>query len=275
VVDIRSPHVLGGASVDRAVLDQMVSMAAQVLSGAHTATEAWRAILGPATRIVLKFNHVGAGGLATNEPLAQALVTVLVEAGYDRSGLTLVEVPEAMARDLGTRPPDAGWGASIPVGQGSEELASYLYDADAVINVPLLKVHPIAGMSGAMKSLSFALIRHPARYHDGACSPYIGQVIGNKEVSSRLKLNVVNALRTVIRGGPDGAGGSTVDHGGLLLSFDPVAADAAGQDLLLSQRRSIGLEGGLEVPHLVAAAAGGVGRRLPHELERVPIVCAD
>ncbi len=243
-------------------------MGLREMVGARTAGDAWRTILGPAQRIVLKFNHVGAGVLGTNEPLARALIESLGGADYALNGIAAVEAPETLPAELGLRVPEAGWGAPIPVGDGVDALAAYLYESDALINVSLLKTHQIAGMSGALKNLSHGLIRHPARYHGHKCSPYVGQVVGNKEVSSRLKINIVNALRLVVRNGPDAARGDVVDCGTLLMAFDPVAVDTVGHELLLSKRHSAGLTDGVDVPYLTAAAEWGVGRRAPYKLHR-------
>jgi len=272
VVEVLSTTVLPRAdAVDEIVLSEMFGLGLRVLTGAGTTQNAWRRILGTAKRITLKFNSVGAGVLGTNGAMARVLVESLVEAGYRRQDLALVEIPGSVARDLGTRAPEEGWGTEIPVGSGSEELANYLLAADAVINVPLLKTHQIAGMSGALKNLSHALIRHPARYHANGCSPYVGQVVVRQEVSAKVRLNIVNALRVVARHGPDAAEGDIVTHRGLLFGFDPVAVDAVGHERLIAHRRTYDLGGAFAVPYLSAAAACGAGRREPHQVELLPV----
>lgn len=257
--------------MEEVVLGEMLDKGLKMLTGAPTAGEVWRLMLGEARRIVLKFNQVGEAVLQTSTPLARALVGSLAEAGYDRRWLTLVEAPRGVSEQLETRLPEVGWGAAIPVGDGREEVARYLHEADAVINVAFLKTHRIAGMSGALKNLSHALIRHPARYHDHACSPYVGQVVGDKEVSARLRLNVVNVLRAVIRNGPEAAQDDVIGHCGLLLGFDPVAVDTVGHELLLARRKMAGISDTLRVPYLEAAAQWGVGRRAAREIERIPV----
>ncbi len=271
VVEAVSPFVLTDALVDEVALYEMLGMAVQVLAQTEPPADAWRRIIGKADRILLKFNAVGARVLQTNEPLARVLVRMLEEAGYERKAITVAELPPHVTEQLGCRRPTRKWGAAVRVGTGSEDLAGYLYDCDALVNVGLLKTHQIAGMSGAMKNLSHALIRHPARYHDNACSPYVCQVVGNKEVASRLRLNITNALRTVIRNGPDATAEDVFEFGGLLLGCDPVAVDATGYDLLIAQRQRKGVGGRIRVPYLTAGADLGVGRRALHELDRIPV----
>lgn len=87
----------------------------------------------------------------------------------------------------------------------------------------------------------------------------------------RLRLNVVNVLRAVIRNGPEVAESDVIGPCGLLLGFDPVAVDTVGCDLLLARRRLAGISDPLRVPYLESAAQWGVGRRAAHQIERIPV----
>lgn len=271
VVDIRSEAVLHATVVEPVTLGEMLDQGIKNLAGAGNVRSAWRSILGSAQRIVLKFNSVGASVLKTNEQLARLLVERLTAAGYDAAGIVLVETPKYLADELGTARAPRGWGSKIEVGGHPEQLAQYLLDADAVINVPLLKTHQIAGMSGCLKNLSHALIRHPARYHANGCSPYVGQVVGSQEVSPKLKLNVVNAVRVVVNRGPDAREEDIVGYRGLLLGFDPVALDSVGRALLAAERRRKGLTADLRVRHLASAAEMGLGRWRPPDIDRIAL----
>ncbi|MFQ5804857.1 MAG: DUF362 domain-containing protein [Phycisphaerae bacterium] len=271
VIDIRSNRVLHASVADRFGLGEMLDQGVQDLTWTRTAEDAWRSVLGSAKRIVLKFNSVGARAVNTNNALAKVLVERIAAAGYEPQKIALAEVPAYLMKELGTRPVVRGWGAPIEVGGGLEPLAQYLYDADAIINVPLLKTHQIAGMSGCMKNLSHALLRHPARYHANGCSPYVGQVIGSQEVSSRLKLNIVNALRVVVNRGPEAQEEDIVAYGGLLLGFDPLAVDNVGLSILTAERRRRGLPASFEVRYLASAAKMRLGRWRPADVDRAAV----
>jgi hypothetical protein len=271
VVEVRSSRVLGGSVVDPITLGELLNQGMCGLTGAAGVSDAWRAVLGSAGRIVVKFNSVGASIINTNNAMAHTLVAQLAAAGYDPGRIALAEVPEFLAEELGTAQVGRGWGRAIEVGGRPEPLAQYLHDADAVINVPFLKTHQIAGMSGCLKNLSHALIRHPARYHANGCSPYVAQVVGSIEVSSRLKLNVVNAIRIVANRGPDAIEEDVVGYGGLLLGFDPVALDNVGLSILARERRRKGFEADLNVRYLASAAEMGLGRWRAADIERTVI----
>lgn len=266
---MQSQHVLLERKVEEPALTEMVETSIQVLTGARTSEGAWRAILGDARQIAVKFNRVGADVLNTNEPMARSLLRSLKSAGYSQDRVALIEV-DAEVRGL-MRVPTPGWGEPIAIGDARDDVANWFYEADAVINVGLLKTHQIAGMSGAMKNISHGIVRHPARMHANGCTPFVGQVISQKEVSTRLRLHVINALRVVVRNGPDARREDTVECGHLLMGFDPVAVDVIGREYLTMVRNEVGLKAAVEVPYLEAAMRAGVGRGARHELDPIPV----
>lgn len=274
VIDIRSPRVVNESFVDDLVLSDMLDLALRKLTDSKDPAGGWRQILGDARRIVVKFNSVGANVLGTNEVMANVLVHSLAAAGYGTDRVALIETPAYMPRRLKSRIPAGGWGPPIRLGRRLEKLeplANYVHEADAIINVALLKTHQIAGMSGCMKNLSHAVIRRPARYHDHGCSPYVPQVVASQPVSSRLKLNIVNALRIIVDHGPDARREDVSAYGGLLVSFDPLAIDEIGLSILAVERRRRKLPAGLRVPYLAAAAEMEIGHWRPGEVERVAV----
>jgi hypothetical protein len=271
IVEVRGDAVIADGGCNETVLADMLKTAIEVFAHEHSLATAWRKLLGDAKHIAIKFNRVGADVLSTNGVFARALVETLARAGYPPKSCTLIEVPAGVVEGVNAHEPDHGWGTPIPVGGNQEPLAKYLYDCDALIDVPLLKTHQIAGMSGALKNLSHALIRHPARYHANHCSPYVHQVVGNPAVSSRLRLTIVNALRTVVRNGPDARAEDVIGHGAVYVGRDPVALDTIGLELLQAQRRQLGETKLLAVPYLDAARVAGLGRGRMHELDFIPV----
>ncbi len=271
VIDIRAPHVLNASVADEVALVEVITQGIQALTFTDKPADAWRRILGPSQRIVLKFNSVAAARINTSGAMARALLESLNAAGYPPALIAGVETPEHIAARFETRKPAEGWGPEIAVGGGRESLAAWVYEADAIINVPFLKTHPIAGMTCCCKNISHAVVRRPARYHSNGCAPFVGEILGSEPVTARLKVNIVNAIRTVVNRGPDAAERDVYPHGGLLLGFDPVATDAVGLDLLLRQRREYGLSPDVEVRYLQAARTAGIGRLRPTEIDRAVI----
>lgn len=273
VIDARSTNVLRGGSVRSDALSKMLGTAIQHLTHTARTADAWRAILGDARQIVLKFNSVDAEQLKTNEVMAEVVIAGVLAADYQARAIALVECPRPGSVRESFRRPLAGWGASIPMGDDdrSEELANYVLEADAIVNVGFLKAHRLAGMSACMKNLAYAAIRRPARYHDNGCSPYIARVIGAEPIASRLRLNIVNALRAQVAHEGEKIREPFRDFGEVLVSFDPAAVDSVALSALSDLRRVDGIEPGLEVRYLAAAGQIGVGRVRQGEIERLVV----
>src|SRR5262249_37317120 len=123
--------------------------------------------------------------------------------------------------------------------------------------------------SGACINLSHGIARHPARMHAGGCSPYVGDMVGSPNVSSRIKLNIVSALRCVLEKGADARVGDVVDHFGLLLGFDPAAVDATAVVVLQSERRRRSIPHDLRVRYLENMEGRGLGRTRLEDIDQV------
>lgn len=267
VIDLQSREAVRDSLIHLGKLDQMLQRALVELTGASTLRRAWRSVLGESKRILLKFNEVSDAVVAANEPFGRLLVDQLVQAGWAPGQITLVGVSRHIEQDLQTRPAAPEWGEPIQVSGLSEPLANFLLESDAAISIGLLKTHQLAGMSGCMKNLSHAVIRHPARHHSNGCSPAVGQVIGSPPIASRLKLCLLNAMRIVYRRGPDATPEDILDYGGLVAGIDPVAVDAVGLSILTRERDRLGLRKPLHAPYLAAAAEAGVGRATEASIE--------
>jgi hypothetical protein len=183
-----------------------------------------------------------------------------------------VEAPDALHSGYGVIRPASGWNRKpTDFGSGSDQLAAILDQVTAVINVPFLKTHNIAGVTCCLKNLSHGLIKHPARFHGSHCSPFIADIVALPQIRKKLRLNLVNALRVVFEGGPQAQDQFTWDAGMILAGRDPVATDTLGLHVLNSQRGILGLpliktESGRAV-HLTAAASRGLGKGDPYRLE--------
>ncbi len=233
VVQVQSPHVVAGLDVHRPLLGEMLETALKSLTGKPTIGSAWRAILKPNDTIGLKFNRIGQAIIATTGSVADAVITSLVETGWRPDQIVCIEAPSGTDARHGTAPPRGGYALrETDFGSGKDELASVLGQVTALIDVPFLKTHNIAGMTCALKNLSHGFVRHPARYHQNGGAPYIGDIVSVPAIRTKLRLCLVDALRVVFEGGPEATAGTIADEGILLASFDPVATDAVGLAIL-------------------------------------------
>lgn len=264
VVHIRRSEVVDRQTVHPPLVREMIEEGLKVLTDTLRPADAWNRLFKSDDVIGIKFNQVGAKELDTTEAIATQLVASLGDAGFPPTRIMLIEVPATLGASLGTRAEVTGWsGGEVSFDGGSEELAAVLQEITAIINVPFLKTHNIAGMTGCLKNLSHALIRHPGRYHDHGCAPYVGNIVAIPQIRNKLRLNIVNAIRALYKGGPNVRPEGIWDHAGLIVSRDPVAADAVGLEIVNDRRSRLGLppvgNSSGQVPHIRAAAKLGLG----------------
>ncbi|MDR2302094.1 MAG: DUF362 domain-containing protein [Deltaproteobacteria bacterium] len=122
-------------------------------------------------------------------------------------------------------------------------------EADVIINVPVLKHHGGAKMTAALKNMMGA-IWDRSDLHWGGLDKCIPELMLYKKPT----LNIVEAQRVMLNGGPRGYGDSQYLAANMLLaSTDPVAVDAASYRLLA--------ESGIREPGYIAQAASiGLGQ---------------
>lgn len=112
--------------------------------------------------------------------------------------------------------------------------------ATALISVPVLKDHDLAGVSLSMKNL-FGVIHNPNKYHDQACAPYLVDLLEHPEVRTKFRLVICDATRAQCHGGPSYSARWVWPFGGIMVSFDPVALDRIGESIVSARRRELGL----------------------------------
>lgn len=263
VVEVRSAYVVNGAQVHARLLRDMAAKALTTLTGSGTVEQAWRTILKPDDVVCLKFNQSGQALLRTAEPFAEVLIESLIAAGFAPDQIVCVEAPSNLAAQYGATEPAPGFArVATDFGSGSDELASVLEQVTAIVSIPFLKTHNIAGMTGVLKNLSHGLVKHPARYHANGCSPYIADIVSLPQIRKKLRLCLVNALRVVFDKGPEGGIETVSDEGVVFAAIDPVAADAHGFRILNEIRRSKQLAPIASSAHAVAYLRAAHLRRL-------------
>jgi len=236
------PHVIVDTTVHETIAREMLAATLMRLTDQRSTKAAWRAILKPADVVGIKFNRSGQSELQTTPVVGALLLESLIEAGWSPERIVCIEPPPGLQEQFGTATPSPGYDRSpTDFGSGADQLASVLGQVTALINVPFLKTHNIAGMSGCLKNLSHGLIKHPARYHGGECSPYITDIVALPQIRGKLRLNLVDALRVVFDGGPHPDPANIENIGVLLASFDPVAADTVGLATIDTVRKKKGM----------------------------------
>ena len=275
VVRVASDHVARGRYIHAAVLAEMLDLTLTRLTARDTAAAAWRSLLRSDDLIGLKFNSSGAEAMATTEPFADAVITSLLAAGYEERQIVAIEAPDAIYHTHGVLRPTRGWQSrQTDFGSGQDQLSAVLDQVTAIVNVPFLKTHNIAGVTCSLKNLSHALVKHPARYHGNHCSPFIGDIVAAPQIRQKIRLNLVNALRVVFDKGPEPESAYTWDAGTLLGGIDPVATDSTGLDIINAQRLIHGfdpVDPTVSAVYLREAAKRNLGVYSRHQIERIKL----
>ena len=210
VVLVREPlAVTADGVIDAGKVAGMLDAAVAALVDERDAAAAWRRIVRPADVIGIKSNAWRS--LPTPPALEQAMMRRVVEAGV---------AEQAVAVD------DHGILAN-PVFKA----------ATALVNVRPLRTHHWAGLGTCLKNY-IMFVPDPWSYHDNACER-LGAVWQLPHVAGRTRLNVLVMLTPLFHGtGPHHFNRAyTWPYGGLIVSRDPVAADAVGAAIIAAQRR--------------------------------------
>jgi uncharacterized protein (DUF362 family) len=133
---------------------------------------------------------------------------------------------------------------------------------DHSINLGVLKHHSIAGMSAGMKNM-YGAVSNPNKYHANNCSPFTADVNNLDPIRKKNRLTIVDAVRVQYDRGPGFDSASMDYYNGLILSEDPVAADAVSLEILEYLRRRNGsptlAEKQQDVRYLLPAQDIGLG----------------
>ncbi len=168
------------------------------------------------------------------------------ESAYERSGIAAAVA--AAGGEMELMSPHKFRETAIPDGRDIKkwELYQELFRADLVINVPIAKHHNLTQLTLGAKNL-IGVAQNPGRLHTR-----IHQRIADLLSAIRPQLTVVDAVRTLMRGGPTGGNLDDVRlTNTVIASHDPVAADAYGATLFDFAPEDIGF--------IKAAAEMGLG----------------
>lgn len=291
VVVVRDEKCLKpGGGLDADAVRRMLDRAVARLIGKEKPLEAWKGLFTPADRVAVKVNTLGQ---PTHPVVASAVAECLRAAGvpagniiiWDRSVAELrgggykIRSAADGVRCLGTdsfRGPDTRVGYESQVATsgsiGSRFSVIVSRFATALINVPVLKDHSIAGLSGGLKNF-FGAIHNPNKYHDNNCEPYVADLVAHRFIRPKWQLTICDGTRAQYHGGPARHPGYTWPLAGLIVSDDFVAADAVAADLIDAERKANGLptlaEAGRPVRHIATAGSRGLGQADLRRIERI------
>jgi uncharacterized protein (DUF362 family) len=113
-------------------------------------------------------------------------------------------------------------------------------EVSILINMPVLKDHGTLGITAALKN-HYGSFNIPWKFHSNCGDPHVAELNALGPIKEKTKLIICDAFRPACHGGPGNHPKYRWNHGGLLVSADPVAVDRVGWQIIERQRKEKGL----------------------------------
>ena len=205
----REDAVDGDGSPNGVALHEMLNHAVAALFEVDEAKLAWSRLFGAGDVVGIKSNEWGR--LPTPAALEQAILAEVVGAGVDP--------------------------AMVAVGDRGVRRDEVFQRATALVNIRPMRTHAWSGLGTLLKNL-IMFVPRPAEYHGDSCAP-LGSIWLLPELEGKVRLNILVMLTPQFHSlGPHSYSREFVwPYCGLIVSTDPVAADATGARIILAKRR--------------------------------------
>ena len=209
VVLIRDKSVIDGSgSLRRNNLEEMLDQATISLLNTDGPASVWRQLFSSNDIIGIKSNVWGP--LPTPSALEGAIVNRLIEAGVKEQNISV--------DDRGVRH------------------NAVFKKSTALINIRPMRTHHWSGLGTLLKNY-IMFVSSPWMYHGNACER-LGAIWQKSHIKGKTRLNILVMLTPMFHGvGPHHFSRSyTWPYSGLIVSNDPVAADAIGARIIQAKR---------------------------------------
>jgi len=248
VVLVRDRNVLDSQGLPRPeVLQRMLDQAVTTLLNTADPVAAWRQMIRPTDIVGIKSNVWSY--LPTPKPLEAAIRKRLLDTGVKEENMA--------AADRGV--------LGNPIFKRST----------ALINVRPMRTHHWSGLGTLIKNY-VQFVPTPWKYHGNACEK-LGSIWQLPHVRGKTRLNILGMLTPLFHGiGPHHFSSRyTWRYCGLIVSTDPVAADATGARIIQAKRDTFfGTKRPISPPprHIAAAATQfGLGNSRPDQIQLIKL----
>lgn len=285
VVEVLGKEVWQEDNLNEDVVGEMVDQAMMKLTGRDSPKEAWRDFVLPDDIVGIKINPLAGPKLSTHSLIVDKIIEGLFNAGvlkkqiiiWDRFEKHLlnagypIKTDEVDVRTLSTDLEDIGYDDKVfyetekdSISRRENESTRSHYSrivtemVDVLINVPVLKQHDMAGISGCLKNMAFGSVDNTRRFHGKPlyCNPAIGEIYENKVLKEKVVLNIVDGLVGSYDRGPTYHAESTWQFGGMFVSTDPVILDVLILQTVNQKREELGLDSMSKFANHISAASG-------------------
>ena len=264
VVQVSDARAIVSNRVSQPVVRQMLETAMRELTGERSAQAAWAKFVAPTDVVGIKINPSGAPACYSSPELVREIVAAVQSVGVPPRNIVLFDrfgyemdlgscqlLVQAGVRVVGIQDAlldKSGYDADVYCEAnffGEWETRSYMVsmvssEVDKIINVPTMKDHSAAGVTGCLKNLAYGCFNNFARSHQAPISftnPLIPVMCGVEPLRSKAVLNIMDGMRMVWHGGPLTQNQNFIEQPGILMvGTDPVAIDSTELDLIDRKR---------------------------------------
>jgi len=248
VVKVHKPGIIGRWFPYAEAAKEMVDRAVTTLAGEDDLGRAWSKFVSRDDRVGIKINCLGGRFASTMKEVVDPIVEGVRAAGVPDENIMIFDQYGGSMRGaryewqdkpgkLRVLNNDAlGYLNDFHVVEGARsKLAKTLMWTTAIINVPLLKDHDLAGVTCALKNMAFGCVEKPQIMHRDI---HVGMphFYALEEIRGRVRLNIVDGTFCLYDGGPKQNAGTTVRHECVYATSDPVAADAIALEVIEAER---------------------------------------
>ncbi len=282
-------NTLGNA--DSSLIGKAINSALLKITDTKKSSTAWRSLFHENDIVGIKLNCLAGRQFSPHTEIVEATINGIKSAGVKDNNIIIFERYNRELEDAGfsIRKHNGGFKCF-----GTDELPSGGYDSQpqiigsvgscfsqivssyctAIVNIPVLKDHDLAGVSIGMKNF-FGIIHNPNKYHDGNCNPYVADLNSHTYIKDKLRLIICDALKAQYHGGPAFKPQWAWNFHGILLGTDPVAVDRVGAQIIERKRKEVNMpslkEAGREPKYIKTAASLGLGVDDPSLIDIIAI----
>ena len=278
-------------NINSSLITKAINNALEKIVDAKTPMDAWRKLFSDKDVVGIKVNCLAGARFSPHVGVIESIINGLKTAGVKEENIIVFERSSKELDAAGFKVRKKKTGIKC---FGTDELSRGGYDKQpqiigsvgscfsqivssyctALINVPVLKDHDLAGTSIGMKNF-FGVIHNPNKYHDKNCNPYVADLNSHPYIKNKLRLIVCDALKSQYNGGPAFKPHWSWDYNGIIMGVDPVAVDRIGTQVIEKRRKVANLpslkEAGRGPGYIKTAANLGLGVDDPALIDVVSI----
>jgi uncharacterized protein (DUF362 family) len=266
VIAVKKDRIMKDGEPGLGPVQKMMDEGMFNLTGKKTTAAAWRHFFTPEDVVGIKINPIGGKKLSTRPEVVNAIIIGLIAAGvkenniivWDRfdkhlisadyilnkgsSGVRCYGTEQTIGYDKEVYYETEDDDPSLRKEGGTRSFFSNIVtqQVTAVINVPVMKNHGIAGVTLCLKNIAFGVVGNTSRFHSSPyfCDPFTSEIYANPAIKDKVRLHIVDALQACFDGGPKDMKPQTMwNEERLFFGTDPVAIDRIGLDIIDKKRK--------------------------------------